>query len=739
MRTPPASVLNWATLFCAAALAPFVVRIALLHDSALSPGIEDGLGFIADAATCLLFAAGLAATSRLPRFGRWIGAVLTALWSLAHFANFEHIRELGSIIDLTYAGYLADEAFLRGSALAPTHPVLLLVTTAGTTALAAWALSQDRRYRVWPVALAGAGAILMAALLPQSQEAATWRQNDLFVRQALRLISHPISTEFTDQPRPGGLSPRDLTGVSITSAPRARNVLLVILEGVSGAYLPSLREPHGISSPITMPRLDQIAKGGLSYAAFIATQRQTNRGEYAILCGDYPRLITAEAKMTALVGKGPIDCLPAALRDAGYSTNYLQAAPLPFMMKDQFMPQTGFERVLGDDWFDEAYNRNHWGVDDRTFFESSLELIAELDSAPAPWFLTLLTVGTHHRYNVPEDFAGESDKGSPEWAFEYLDLAVAEFITRLEETGVLDDTLVLLTSDESQATEAGAADARNMLMQGWGFLVALLPSPETAAVDQVFTQPDLPISILDYLQMDSLRPDWTGRSVFRRYDRGRDVYWGNTYLGMVAGLSPDLDLTVCTEDFATCGVSRMRPGALFSAGNAMRQATPEEHNRLREIARQSLATYSERPDQRNLTLISKGKQPVIRTSGQQYVFGGQFLTLPPHSETDVEIVVTLDGRSGWIEFAHNFLVARQPHHVWSERLEVGDTLKLRYTVGAETVLDEAECRLWVTDFEGEDLALDFEKASLDVTVLPASSPPASSRVHTYEIARAGEN
>ena len=70
--------------------------------------------------------------------------------------------------------------------------------------------------------------------------------------------------------------------------------------------------------------------------------------------------------MTERAGTGPIDCLPATLREAGFSTTYLQAAPLPFMMKDQFMAQAGFDRVLGDDWFTTAHNRNHWGVDDRT-------------------------------------------------------------------------------------------------------------------------------------------------------------------------------------------------------------------------------------------------------------------------------------------------------------------------------------------------------------------------------------
>ena len=438
--------------------------------------------------------------------------------------------------------------------------------------------------------------------------------------------------------------------------------------------------------------------------------------------------------MTERAGTGPIDCLPAAMREAGFSTTYLQAAPLPFMMKDQFMPQAGFDRVLGDEWFTSAYNRNHWGVDDRTFLEASADLIAELDRGTDPWFLTLLTVGTHHRYNVPPDFVCDAESGSAAWAFSYLDLAVGEFIARLDEAGVLNDTLVLITSDESQAAEEGASDARNLLTHGWGFLIALLPSGESERVDQVFAQPDIPISVLDSLGLESSRPQWTGRSVFRRYDKGRDVYWGNTYLGMVAGLSPALDLIICTEDFADCRVARTEPGGLLKPLGSLRPATTEESARLERAAQRSLATHVENGEHRRITLIS-GTHPVIRTSGQQYVFGGQFLTLPAHSDTEVELVVTLKGPSGWVEFAHNFLVGLRPRHVWSGRLDVGETLELRYTVGTESILERVESRLWITDFEGEDLTLEFQRATLDIRPLPASSPPAESTVHTFDISR----
>ena len=48
----------------------------------------------------------------------------------------------------------------------------------------------------------------------------------------------------------------------VPSEPRGRNVLLIILEGVSGGYLPRLRARHGAESPIEMPELDRSAGSG---------------------------------------------------------------------------------------------------------------------------------------------------------------------------------------------------------------------------------------------------------------------------------------------------------------------------------------------------------------------------------------------------------------------------------------------------------------------------------------------
>lgn len=726
-----------ATAACIAAflLAPVTVRLTLTAEHEFRLGLGDLRGWLGEVAISVLLTAAVAAVTNARPALRSAALVVLTVWSLAHWANYEHIAELGSVINFLNVAYIADPTFLLGSALSPSHPALLAMTVIGSIALAWAGLTAARPAGVGRWATAAAALLwLVLAVLPRSTEISQWRQGELVGLQLGRLARRAAAGAPESDGETALVLERDLSGTPIIDLdPRPRNVLLIILEGVSGAFVPSLRQHHGASSPVTMPALDRVAARGLAYPSFIATQRQTNRGEYAILCADSPTLISAEAKMTRLADAGRPGCLPEVLRAAGFTTIYLQASPLPFMLKDRFMPRIGFDRVMGNASIERAYNRNHWGVDDRAFFEAALELIDELQHGERPWFLTLLTVGTHHRYNVPPDFSGDAEPGTTAWAFEYLDRAVAELVTGLEGAGVLDNTLVLFTSDESQAMEVGASDARNALTQGWGFLVALTPSGRTGTVPEMFAQPDIALSILDALGLADTAPTMPGRSVFRHYDRPRDLFWGNTHLGLVAGLSRSWQLTVCTEDLGACGAARLDPDAVFAPNVAFGPAPATEVERLRSAVRASLVAAGAGREARVFDLVSADRQLVLPGGGEQYVFGGQFIEVPPHSRIDVDLEIELIGDEGSVDFVHNLLAAKRPLLGWSETLPAGQRLRLSYTIGAEGGLSELECRFWLTGCSGDGLALEIHTSRLSVTPLPAGEAVPETKVHRREI------
>jgi hypothetical protein len=622
--------------------------------------------------------------------------VVVALWCITNFGNYEHIRELGSMARLTYAGYLADPTFLLGSGLAFSHPMVLFLVVIVSCGVVWVSPQRPRLEKLWLWVLVVAVIFGASAVIPRDQQLSEWRQSNVVAAQASRLVAAAVGRSV---PRAAihRTVRADLSGDSIIGlSPRASSVLFIILEGVSGAYLPSLRDRHGETNRISMPRLDEVAERGLSWSTFINHERQTNRGEYAILCGDYPKLVGGESKMTELIGAGRLDCLPAILRDFGYATAYLQAAPMSYMMKDQFMPQAGFEIAVGDSFFENPYHQNQWGVDDLAFFEQSMGMLEQLRRQEHPWFLTLLTVGTHHPFNAPESFQSDYEHGSDGWAMDYLDRAVGFFIQELEDLGILEDTLVLITSDESRETKPHASDEASMLSQSWGFLIALTPSGDSGVVDEPFMQLDLPISVLDYLDLPDPSDRLGGRSVFRKYAAARDLFWGNTYLDLAGGLSSTGELAFCDGAFRSCRGAQLADATLFSPGIELSSVDPSMVGWLQRGVEESRLARVAADNDRELFLIRPGSTPVREGNFLQFVFGGQFLRIPAGVQADVEIEMELVGRKGGaLTFSHNLIIDWKQQYLRTGRLGVGQTVKIRYTVVSQVANDNVEFRFWI--------------------------------------------
>ena len=189
-----------------------------------------------------------------------------------------------------------------------------------------------------------------------------------------------------------------------------------------------------------MPRLSAWAERGMLTSDYVLHAHQTIRGLYAMLCGDYDKLASGTPKGLELLGNAEraAQCLPAQLRDNGFSTHFLQGAGLRFMAKDQIMPRMGFDTTLGRDWFrNTPYLDFAWGMDDRSYFEGALSYVDGLRKQKTPWMLTLLTVGTHQPYSAPADYL-ERHGSARQAAIAYLDDAIGDFLDGLQQRGVLD-------------------------------------------------------------------------------------------------------------------------------------------------------------------------------------------------------------------------------------------------------------------------------------------------------------
>lgn len=468
----------------------------------------------------------------------WLLAVpLLLLWCLFSLGTVELVNAVGRMPEPADLHYLGDAQFVshstQGSAL--SQPLLAVALALGLglyLAIAAWQARGNtpplpRKYLLLPLALFAAHGAYQQL---QPSEADQWLQFNLphkLLVESLSASQQRLNAwldpdNATVQADISGLNRLDLDGQPLLKkAGTARNVLIITLEGVTGAYIKASRQAIGSSySEAPMPRLSQWAERGMLTYDYVLHSHQTIRGLYAMLCGDYSKLDSGTPKGLELLNNPARSeqCLPAQLRERGLSTHFLQGAGLRFMAKDQIMPQMGFDKTLGRDWFrNKPYIEFPWGMDDKAYFEGALNYVQQLRRKPEPWMLTLLTVGTHQPYSAPADYLARH--ATPKLAaIAYLDDAVADFLSALEKQGVLKDTLVIVTSDESHGLE------KVRLASAWGF--NLLLAPEQAQLPAlkhgVYGHVDLTASVLDYFAFP-IPGNIAGRSLLRDYSSGREM------------------------------------------------------------------------------------------------------------------------------------------------------------------------------------------------------------------------
>lgn len=468
----------------------------------------------------------------------WLLSIpLLLVWCVFNLSTAELVNAVGRMPEPADLQYLGDAQFVshstQGSGLSqPWLALALALNVAVYLALRSWPAVQraptfKRTWLLLPLSLF-ATHVVCQQLKPS--EADQWLQFNL-PHKLLAESSNSAQQQLADwldgdepssPPDIRGLSQLDLNGNPLLKqAGSARNVLIITLEGVTGAYLQASRQAIGSSyTQDPMPRLSQWAERGMLTYDYVLHSHQTIRGLYAMLCGDYSKLDSGTPKGLELLNNKARSeqCLPAQLRERGLSTHFLQGAGLRFMAKDQIMPQMGFDKTHGRDWFkNKPYLEFPWGMDDKAYFEGALSYVQQLRKKPQPWMLTLLTVGTHQPYSAPQEYL-DRHANAKLAAIAYLDDAVADFLNALEKQGVLKDTLVIVTSDESHGLE------NVRLASAWGF--NLLLAPEQAQLPAlkhgVYGHVDLTTSVLDYFAFP-VPANIAGRSLLRDYPGGREI------------------------------------------------------------------------------------------------------------------------------------------------------------------------------------------------------------------------
>ena len=502
----------------------------LLLSRSLDPAWTLSVDGLLGDATAAVFITTLIALALLVH--RALAFALLVVWLLLTIANAEHIYALDAPLRLGNFQLALDETFIRGSLGGfITWPMAFVALFfALLSGLILRRLSTPGRLET---------AVLLAAALASGTAAWQHSLHERNWRQASPLVLMLVQQKFIAN------SPANASGLTDTDkffrnevkdgrrqainpdSAQQPNVLIVVLEGLPGIYLRQTQQATGVPTPIEMPKLSAIAARGRVVPQFLAQTHGTIQGLYNLFCGDYAILTSgAYTNKTSLMlslanDKRPV-CLPSLLAATGYQTAYIQAAEIKYMQKNEVLPLMGFADVSGHEAAT-VEAANFWGEDDGSLLTRALAKIDLLEAAGQPWFLSILTVGTHHPFLAPTAYRQQYGDAKLA-AVRYLDDQIADFMITLDARNLPENTLILFTSDESHGVPG------HPLGSSWSLAVAIGPGITPSLAKGTFGQIDLAVSVLDYLDLGDNGRHLLGRSFMRDYPADRALLFENHVL-----------------------------------------------------------------------------------------------------------------------------------------------------------------------------------------------------------------
>ena len=649
-------------------------RGVALWDQGIFPEATDLWGFVADGVVGLWV--GLLLMG-LHRWKPWAAASVAAPWAVLGFLAAEHVRVLGVWPDARHSGMLGETTFVLGSVLRPAHPGWMWAT-ATLAFVVVWRMDRLRACRTIQRGLLTAGAATFLLIVAPAPDAARgWRSTHYVSENLGRLWSDRIAGDGlaaaqdiaigeSHRQRVDAWFRTDLDGERLTAPPDEKlpNVLMIVVESLGSDRIGPI---HGQAhDPREAPHLSALAERSLFVPRFVNQQRQTNRGTYALLSGALPLLQKSTPRMSVFASLPERPYLPAVLSGHGYRTAYLQSADLAFMGKAPFLEAAGFGEVLSAAEVRPARASSAWGVDDVTLMDETLRWIDaaerealqpdannEAEDLPAgrPWFLTVVTAGTHHPYMIPNSFAWLPGETEDHRAFRYADSAIGHLVAGLDAREAWRDTLVIITSDETGVT-ADRGRIPHPISEAWGVFMAAVPGGETGPIDGLYAQGDVALSVLDALGLAEASPPFPGRSVFRYYDTPRELPFANVYRRQIGVFGADGSVEIYGEHFNP--IARFIPAITSESdyrhfSDLRQDEDAADHDfaarpLLAALALRQSAGQSDRGGE-SRTFVPAGRYTVVPSADPErggLLIHGQYFYGPAHSQVRVEVALTPD-------------------------------------------------------------------------------------------------
>jgi phosphoglycerol transferase MdoB-like AlkP superfamily enzyme len=307
------------------------------------------------------------------------------------------------------------------------------------------------------------------------------------------------------------------------------NLIFIFMEGWPAEIMAS----YGYDQKTT-PFFDSILEKSHAPLGVVAGGRRTTEGLFSTLCSHQNPL--GETVAQSSLQNFSYTCLPAILKDRGWSTAFFQGSHKETSGTGAFAQSMGFvESYAKEDMPKGRYQRNFWGAHDPDIYDF---VINKIDTMPEPFMIGINTNSTHDT-SLPEgaspNFEEDDARDAKRNALYFSDQAMREFFNKLKDRSYYKNTVFVLVSDHTSGRRSSIF--AKYLAPGVIYAEDIVPGNK---VDRFVSQRDIAPTVLEILELPPAT-SFTGKSFYKsaNEDAG-DSYFSDYYdsgsIGWIKGL-----------------------------------------------------------------------------------------------------------------------------------------------------------------------------------------------------------
>ncbi|MCL5666782.1 MAG: LTA synthase family protein [Patescibacteria group bacterium] len=244
-----------------------------------------------------------------------------------------------------------------------------------------------------------------------------------------------------------------------------RNVILIQVESLEEAVI-----GKEIAGQEITPNLNRLAKEGLYFPNYYdqVGPGNTADAEFSIMNSLYP---LPDSVAFIDYAKNKYSALPQLLGENGYCSYVLHGDVPTFWNRSNAYPGLGYSQWIGRDEFSAARQVGFGGLGDGDFFNQAA---IKLENFSQPFLATLITLTSHSPFELPEDLRTLNLPQQPGLdlnqqnyleSIRYVDQAIGQFVEKLKQDGLYENSLILIYGDHGSFSGIGQAlgDDQNIL------------------------------------------------------------------------------------------------------------------------------------------------------------------------------------------------------------------------------------------------------------------------------------